>query len=279
MTNQKTDRKARPMARGLIDYFPDALAEVAHVSFVGNLQHNPGEEMHWAREKSKDHADCIIRHMTERGGRDESDGLRHSAKVAWRALAMLQIELEAAEQPTTKYCDALGPYTPKPKTDDHIDLLAADTAYVKDVGTASPRSIREIMGIPPKPAKPRAYIAGPMRGLQDFNFPAFDEAKQKLESNGFDVVSPADIDRRQGLCLKADGTIDSRGHARRDVAEILTCSHMLLLPGWEHSIGATAEFALGRWIEVKFLKCTPLICVAAVTELENDIRHSHKRKV
>lgn len=81
------------MARGLLDYFPDALAEVAHVSFVGNEQHNPGEPLHWAKEKSTDQADCIIRHLVDRGTLD-TDNLRHSAKVAWRALALLQTEIE-----------------------------------------------------------------------------------------------------------------------------------------------------------------------------------------
>lgn len=87
------DRKNRPIARGVLDYFPDALAEVALVSKTGNDQHNPGQEMHWAKEKSTDHADCVIRHLAERGGRDD-DGMRHSAKAAWRALANLQIEIE-----------------------------------------------------------------------------------------------------------------------------------------------------------------------------------------
>lgn len=86
-------RKEFPIARGVLDYFPDAIAEVAHVSKVGNDQHNPGQPMHWAKEKSTDHADCIVRHLIDRGKRD-SDGVRHSAKVAWRALALLQIELE-----------------------------------------------------------------------------------------------------------------------------------------------------------------------------------------
>jgi hypothetical protein len=84
------------MARGLLDYFPDALAYVAYVSKVGNDQHNPGQELHWAKEKSTDHADCIIRHLVDRGTTD-SDGVLHSGKTAWRALALLQTELEAAE--------------------------------------------------------------------------------------------------------------------------------------------------------------------------------------
>lgn len=91
---QANPRKARPVARGVLDYFPDAILEIAHVSYRANEQHNPGEPMHWAREKSTDHADCIVRHLIDRGRLDD-DGLRHTAKVAWRALALLQTELEA----------------------------------------------------------------------------------------------------------------------------------------------------------------------------------------
>lgn len=87
------DRKAIPLASGLMDYFPAALAEVAKVSFKGNAQHNPGQPLHWARGKSTDHADTMLRHFLERGTID-TDGVRHSAKVAWRALAACQEEME-----------------------------------------------------------------------------------------------------------------------------------------------------------------------------------------
>lgn len=93
-------RKEFPVCSGLIDYFPDACAEVARVSYLGNLKHNPGEEMHHARGKSMDHADCIARHLIERGGFDVTviDGIeykiRHTGSLAWRALALLQEELE-----------------------------------------------------------------------------------------------------------------------------------------------------------------------------------------
>ena len=97
-----TDPKARknlPITTGVLDYFPKALAAVAEVSRIGNDQHNPGEPLHWAREKSTDHADCIARHLIERGTRD-NDGTLHSAKLAWRALALLELEIEAkAERP------------------------------------------------------------------------------------------------------------------------------------------------------------------------------------
>ena len=104
MTNDPARRKAYPITRGVLDYFPDAVAEVAHVSLVGNEQHNPGQPLHWAKEKSTDEADALVRHLLERGKFD-SDGLRHTAKVAWRALALLQRELEAANVSTANRAD------------------------------------------------------------------------------------------------------------------------------------------------------------------------------
>ncbi|MDP3939782.1 MAG: DUF5664 domain-containing protein [Deltaproteobacteria bacterium] len=93
-----SDSKARknlPLARGLLDYFPDALVAVAELSQRGNDKHNPGEALHWSREKSNDHADCIVRHLMERGVVDPEDGILHDVKVAWRALAMAQLAIEA----------------------------------------------------------------------------------------------------------------------------------------------------------------------------------------
>lgn len=97
------ERKGTPITTGVLDYFPLALAEVARVSKAGNDQHNPGQPLHWAKDKSTDHADCIARHLIDRGTRD-TDGQRHSAKLVWRALANLETELqeEAAEVVLTK---------------------------------------------------------------------------------------------------------------------------------------------------------------------------------
>ena len=87
-------RKDTPIVRGVLDYFPDAIAEVARVSAAGNEQHHPGAPLHWDKSKSDDEADALVRHLMERGTLDV-DGMRHSAKVAWRGLALLQRELEA----------------------------------------------------------------------------------------------------------------------------------------------------------------------------------------
>lgn len=90
------ERKDTPIYSGVLKYFPLALAEVAKVSKTGNDKHNPGQPLHWSKGKSNDHADCVARHLIEAGTIDLDDGHRHSAKLAWRALALLQIELEEA---------------------------------------------------------------------------------------------------------------------------------------------------------------------------------------
>lgn len=87
-------RKTMPIVTGVVDYFPLAMAAISQVSKAGNDQHNPGQPLHWNRTKSQDHSDCIVRHLIERGTIDSTDGMRHSAKLAWRALALLQEELE-----------------------------------------------------------------------------------------------------------------------------------------------------------------------------------------
>lgn len=94
-------RKRIPLGSGLFDYFPAALVEIAKVSFIGNEQHNPGQPVHWNRSKSADQIDTLLRHLTERGSIDV-DGVRHSAKMAWRALALLQLELEEAGAPMAR---------------------------------------------------------------------------------------------------------------------------------------------------------------------------------
>jgi hypothetical protein len=101
LPTDSAERKNLPLAEGCLDYFPAALAEVARLSKYGNDKHNPGEPLHHARGKSMDHADCIMRHLVERGTMDES-GFSHTVMVAWRALAMLQEELEAAGAPLAR---------------------------------------------------------------------------------------------------------------------------------------------------------------------------------
>lgn len=93
LPTDSTERKGIPITTGVLDYFPLAIAEVAKASYAGNKQHHPDSPLFWDKTKSTDHTDCIARHLIDRGKVD-SDGIKHSAKLAWRALALLEIELE-----------------------------------------------------------------------------------------------------------------------------------------------------------------------------------------
>ena len=105
----------------------------------------------------------------------------------------------------------------------------------------------------------KLYLAGPMRGLPSFNFPAFDHAADVLRNRGFEVFSPAERDREiHGISLEDNPTGDEciaaktlgfslRAAFGADTAWI--CEHadgIALLPGWEKSSGASAEIALAR---------------------------------
>ena len=123
------DRKACPITTGVLDYFPLAIAEIARISKAGNDQHNPGQPLHWAREKSTDQADCITRHLIQRGTMD-TDGARHSGKMAWRALALLQEELEAEAGFTPAKESTDGKEVPQTEADiiEEIQALTACSA-------------------------------------------------------------------------------------------------------------------------------------------------------
>lgn len=95
-------RKDMPVFSGVLAYFPDALADVARLSKIGNDKHNPGQPLHWSRGKSTDHADCIVRHLLDSGTVD-TDGCLHETKVAWRALALLQVAIEERRKRGEQY--------------------------------------------------------------------------------------------------------------------------------------------------------------------------------
>lgn len=99
MTEYAKKRKQEPVFSGVLAYFPDAIRYVARVSQAGNDQHHPGTPLHWDRNKSTDETDALARHLTDHaaGNIYDTDGIRHLGKVAWRALAALQKELEKDE--------------------------------------------------------------------------------------------------------------------------------------------------------------------------------------
>ncbi len=95
------ERKEYPICRGVLKYFPAAIAGVAKISKQGNDKHNPGEDLHHARGKSGDHSDCVVRHLIdvedllaayERTNDKELQEkiLAEVSQMAWRALALSQ---------------------------------------------------------------------------------------------------------------------------------------------------------------------------------------------
>lgn len=92
-------RKTYPMFSGLMAYFPSALARVSHHSFTGNEKHNPGKPLQHARNKSADHADCIVRHLLDAHEVQGEYKLDELAALCWRGLALLQQEAEKQGAP------------------------------------------------------------------------------------------------------------------------------------------------------------------------------------
>lgn len=88
-----TARKGMPIFSGCLAYFPHAIAAVSQCSRIGNDQHNPGQPLHWAKHKSTDETDCILRHAADMAVdplHRDADGVLAAVKMAWRALANLE---------------------------------------------------------------------------------------------------------------------------------------------------------------------------------------------
>lgn len=108
----------------------------------------------------------------------------------------------------------------------------------------------------------RIYIAGPMRGRYLYNFPAFDAARDRLTALGFDVVSPADMDRERGFDPKKldwdvfdlrwsswpEDAADFKQVVKEDLDALQTCSAIYVLEGWGESTGAKAELTVAKWL-------------------------------
>lgn len=97
----------------------------------------------------------------------------------------------------------------------------------------------------------RVYVAGPMSGIAEHNFPAFHDAAWRLRMAGLDVVNPAELNPGQ------DG--DWAACMRRDVAQMVTCDTVALLPGWDRSRGAQVEVRLARDLGLRVVELGTLL--------------------
>jgi hypothetical protein len=93
-TEADAKRKATPVYSGFMNYFPDAMRLVAQLSLHANEKHNPGQVLHWSKDQSSDHEDCLVRHLLEVGEFDGGNNCDHAVSVAWRAMALLQTMYE-----------------------------------------------------------------------------------------------------------------------------------------------------------------------------------------
>lgn len=126
----------------------------------------------------------------------------------------------------------------------------------------------------------RVYLAGPMRGIPDWNFPTFDEAKKRWEARGHEVFSPASIARAMGYALKpGEDQATSRAQPNNDVgrshlehvmlSDILCISKsdaLALLPGWENSTGTTVELAYAQFLGLDVYCAVRMVQLAVVSK-------------
>jgi hypothetical protein len=139
-----------------------------------------------------------------------------------------------------QFTKTTNPVRPQDKYDEYAQRLLRETRQMKNAA--------------PQKRKRRVYISGPMRGIKDHNFPAFDRARDLAMSMGFDPISPADMDRADDGKLPETAEAETiRKYARRDVDALLSLrpehgDAIALLPFWFDSVGAMAEVALARWL-------------------------------
>ncbi len=186
-------------------------------------------------------------------------------------------------------------------------LIPADSLYAIDysafsevqssdvISVSDPSLIKAVEEAPDpepdaEPDPPTFYIAGPMRGLPLYNFPAFDEAARHARSQGLNVISPAEADRAAGIDPVADPIGVSAAEAtdpefvknivRRDCTAIINLDKeqgdgLILLPGWRQSTGARAEIALAIWLGLDFKGFSPngYLFNYPVTELRFNLFH------
>lgn len=89
------------------------------------------------------------------------------------------------------------------------------------------------------------YLSGPMSGLPDFNFPAFNELAKILRGKGYNVVNPAEIEEEPGK--------EWHEYLRKDIRAMMDCDTICLLPGWDKSKGARLELHIALELGFKVM--------------------------
>ena len=103
------------------------------------------------------------------------------------------------------------------------------------------------------PTSQRVYLAGPMHGIPEYNFPAFDAAAKEWRRAGWEVVSPAELDRVNHVHEFTNPLPENflREAMKRDLAALCDCQAIALLPGWEKSRGVEVELKLATLLKLQ----------------------------
>lgn len=122
--------------------------------------------------------------------------------------------------------------------------------------------------------KSRVYVSGPMRGYNEFNFPMFDYARILGEKLGYEVISPADMDRAEGFDpSKTNVNSFFMQHAvKRDLEAIQSLDpsagdFVAGLPGYQYSVGAAAEIAVAQWLSIPIRNALSFLDVPPASNL------------
>lgn len=216
----------------------------------------------------------MMRHLNQflMGDMDED----HLAQAIWNGVGILHFQEMLGRHVLPESLDDLPDYSPEyvaiPKAVAPTTALFADDRhelmYLKLIDLGCPASVaRQIAGGTTfSDARPEldsrfVYVAGPMRGYEKFNFPAFDAARDAMLAKGFHVISPADIDRVTEKDAEDPSKVDVTDQSRfvlRDFWAIFFLKKsgdfngIVLLDKWFKSTGASSEFGLGKWLDLRF---------------------------
>jgi hypothetical protein len=114
------------------------------------------------------------------------------------------------------------------------------------------------------------YIAGPMTNVNNHNFPLFDHVAEVLRTAGYFVVSPAEHARKVLGSLQTIQKMDKAELEEAVRTKLMPtqlawiCSDadaMVMLPGWQQSLGAKAEHALAQWRKIPIYECPDVVLV------------------
>jgi hypothetical protein len=102
----------------------------------------------------------------------------------------------------------------------------------------------------------KLYVSGPMTGIADFNYPAFEEACQRLRAAGYEVVSPHEVNPADGIEHPWDW------YLRRDIVVLMEAEAVVVLPGWEASQGASLETYIAKALGMPIIPIQTLVVAA-----------------